>query len=185
MAALKRLDGISAGQRLAECFVWQDQHARTISLLRATGRSCDTALATQYSHLSGRPWQVYGAQSTRVPFFTPDPVPSVEASLNGGQPKRIADRQRLTISARRSRSDCRSARRGPQPPAKAGGPCPCRRFARSPARDVLADWNPRRPARGQASGAAAATVAHGTDFRSAYGVRSWPQLSPAQLHQGE
>jgi hypothetical protein len=32
---------------------------------------------------------LYGAQSTRVPFYTLDPVPSVEASLNGGTPKKF------------------------------------------------------------------------------------------------
>ncbi len=82
--ALQPGDVVSA-QRLAECFVRQDRLDRATPLLRSTDRPRDKAFADQYSHISGTPWQVYGAQSTRVPFFTLDPVPSVEASVNGGE----------------------------------------------------------------------------------------------------
>jgi tetratricopeptide (TPR) repeat protein len=82
-------DDVASKRRLAECLVRQDKHARAVPLLRATGSPRDEAIATQYAHLTGTPWQVYGAQSTHVPFHTMDPVPSVEASVNGGQPKKF------------------------------------------------------------------------------------------------
>jgi hypothetical protein len=78
---------IASQQRLAECFVRQDKHARAVPLLRGTGRPKDTAFAELYSHLEGPAWQVHGASSTRVPFLMMDPVPAVEVSLNGGPPK--------------------------------------------------------------------------------------------------
>lgn len=73
-------------QRLAECFVRQDQHARAIPLLWA-GNTRDQAYAELYSHLEGPAWQVHGARSTRLPFLMTDPVPAVQASLNGRPPK--------------------------------------------------------------------------------------------------
>lgn len=83
--ALQSGDAASA-QRLAECFVRQDQLARAVPLLQGTGRPRDKAYADLYSHFSGTPWQIRGAQSAHVPFVTLDPVPAVEASLNGGTP---------------------------------------------------------------------------------------------------
>jgi hypothetical protein len=88
-AAVLAPGDVASTQRLAECFVRQDQLARAIPLLRSTDRPRDKAFADLYSHISGTPWQVYGAQSTRVPFYTLDPVPSVEASVNGGKPKKF------------------------------------------------------------------------------------------------
>ncbi|MFG3689639.1 aspartyl protease family protein [Micromonospora sp. NPDC047740] len=82
-------DDIAARQRLAECFVRQDQHARAIPLLRSTGRPRDEAFAELYAHLPDAPWQVHGAQRTRVPFLGVDPLPHVQASVNGGNPKRF------------------------------------------------------------------------------------------------
>ncbi|GAA3467524.1 aspartyl protease family protein [Nonomuraea roseola] len=80
---------IASTQRLAECFVRQDRLARAVPLLRRTGRSRDTAFAKVYSHIDGTPWRVSGVRSTRVPFHTLDPVPSVEASVNGGKPQKF------------------------------------------------------------------------------------------------
>jgi hypothetical protein len=82
-------DDVASKQRLAECFVRQDKHARAMPLLRGTGSPRDTAIATQYAHLTGTPWQVHGPRSAHVPFYTMDPVPSVEASVNGGTPKKF------------------------------------------------------------------------------------------------
>ncbi|MEV0390992.1 tetratricopeptide repeat protein [Nonomuraea sp. NPDC050643] len=75
---------VASTQRLAECFVRQDQFARAAPLLRGIDRPRDQALAELCAHISGTPWQIHGAQSTQVPFVTLDPVPAVEASLNGG-----------------------------------------------------------------------------------------------------
>ncbi|GIG66208.1 tetratricopeptide repeat protein [Phytomonospora endophytica] len=75
-------------QRLAECFVRQDRHPRAIPLLRETGRPTDAAFAEQFAHLPERPWQVHGRSSTRLPFHAMDPIPSVWARVNGGEPKR-------------------------------------------------------------------------------------------------
>ncbi|HEX6355405.1 aspartyl protease family protein [Actinophytocola sp.] len=80
------LGDLVSRQRLAECFVRQDQHARAVPLLRA-GNQRDQAYAELYSRLEGPAWQVHGARSTRVPFLMTDPVPAVQASLNGGPPK--------------------------------------------------------------------------------------------------
>ncbi|MFI9550808.1 tetratricopeptide repeat protein [Nonomuraea endophytica] len=80
---------IASTQRLAECYVRQDQLARAVPLLRRTGRPRDAAFAKVYSHIEGTPWKVSGARSTRVPFHTLDPVPSVEASINGGQSQKF------------------------------------------------------------------------------------------------
>lgn len=79
---------VASKQRLAECFVRQDQLARAVPLLRQTGGQRDTAYATVFDHLPGTPWRIHGPASTRVPFHTLDPVPSVEASVNGGAPKK-------------------------------------------------------------------------------------------------
>ncbi|MBB3724774.1 retropepsin-like aspartic protease [Nonomuraea dietziae] len=80
---------LASAQRLAECFVRQDRLAPAVPLLKSIDRPRDQALATLYSHISGTPWQIHGARSARVPFFTLDPVPGVEAVVNGGTPKRF------------------------------------------------------------------------------------------------
>lgn len=81
-------DDDSSRRRLAECFVRQDRHGLAIPLLRATGKETDAAFAEQFAHLPAEPWRVAGRSSTRLPFHAMDPVPSVWASLNGGEPKR-------------------------------------------------------------------------------------------------
>ncbi|ONI89329.1 hypothetical protein ALI144C_05135 [Actinosynnema sp. ALI-1.44] len=78
---------VASKKRLAECFVRQDQLARAVPLLRSTGSKRDEAFAEQYAHVGGTPWQVHGAQSTRLPWYAPDPLPFVEASVNGGKPR--------------------------------------------------------------------------------------------------
>ncbi|MFI7636785.1 aspartyl protease family protein [Nonomuraea sp. NPDC049400] len=75
--------GVASRQRLAECYVRQDKLARAVPLLQKTGRPRDAAYATLYGHVTGTPWQLRGAQSTRVPFKTMEPLPAVEASVNG------------------------------------------------------------------------------------------------------
>ncbi|MEV0611780.1 aspartyl protease family protein [Nonomuraea sp. NPDC050404] len=91
LAGAVKLDAgdVASKQRLAECYVRQDQHARAVPLLRQTGRKSDAALAEWYSHLSGTPWQVHGTQETRVPMTGLEPLPTVTASINGSSPKRF------------------------------------------------------------------------------------------------
>lgn len=79
-------DTFSRG-KLADCYLRQDQFARAVPLLRQTGDAGDTAAATLYATLTGVPYQVRGAESTRVPIVAIDPLPIVEASLNGGPPR--------------------------------------------------------------------------------------------------
>ncbi|MEV5568417.1 aspartyl protease family protein [Spirillospora sp. NPDC052269] len=76
-------------RRLAECFVRQDRHARAIPLLNEVGTPVSKASATQYGHLDGAPYRISGPSGTRVPFLFIDPLPVVEASVNGSAPKRF------------------------------------------------------------------------------------------------
>jgi Aspartyl protease len=66
--------------RLADCYVRQDDFARAVPLLRAAG---DRIGVTQYGAVSGTPYQLSGPDSTRLPFRTLDPLPSVDAAVNG------------------------------------------------------------------------------------------------------
>ncbi|MEV0403306.1 aspartyl protease family protein [Actinoallomurus sp. NPDC050550] len=76
-------------QQLAQCFVRQDKVARAVPLLRATGDSSDAAFATQYASMTGTAYHMRGAQMTRIPMLGIDPLPHVEASVNGGKPTRF------------------------------------------------------------------------------------------------
>ncbi|MUN41215.1 aspartyl protease family protein [Actinomadura litoris] len=73
-------------RRLADCFVRQDRHARAIPLLNEIGTPSTKASATQYGHLGASPYRISGPAGTRVPFRFLDPVPVVEASVNGSRP---------------------------------------------------------------------------------------------------
>lgn len=74
-------------QQLADCYVRQDQFDSAVPLLRQTGNAGDAAAAAQYAALTGAPYQVTGPQSTRVPIVSIDPLPMIQASLNGGTPQ--------------------------------------------------------------------------------------------------
>jgi len=58
-----------------------------VPLLSQTGNAADSAAALQYSAVIGTPYQVSGAEVTRVPYVAIDPLPMVEASANGGAPQ--------------------------------------------------------------------------------------------------
>ncbi|HEX6527569.1 MAG TPA: aspartyl protease family protein [Streptosporangiaceae bacterium] len=79
-------DTFSVG-KLADCYLRNDQFARAVPLLRQTGNASDTAQAAQFAAVGGVPYQVRGARSTRVPIVSIDPLPIIEASLNGGPPQ--------------------------------------------------------------------------------------------------
>ena len=66
--------------RLADCYVRQDDYVRAVPLLREAG---DPIGATQYGVVRGRPFQLAGTSRAALPFRTLDPLPSVEAAVNG------------------------------------------------------------------------------------------------------
>jgi tetratricopeptide (TPR) repeat protein len=65
--------------RLGDCFVRQDQLARAVGPLRASGTPFAAAHADLYASMSGQPWQVRGPGSTRAPFISLDPLPQTSA----------------------------------------------------------------------------------------------------------
>jgi hypothetical protein len=75
-------------RRLTDCFVRQDMLARAVPLLQAGGPN-GAALAAQYAAVTGTPYEMHGAQRTRVPFLGLDPLPHVEASVRESNPKRF------------------------------------------------------------------------------------------------
>ncbi|MEU0510650.1 aspartyl protease family protein [Amycolatopsis sp. NPDC006125] len=82
--ALELVPGdVDTTRKLAECFVRQDRHDRAVPLLGST------PFGTQYAALRGKPWEIRGATAVRLPFIDLDPLPTVEASLNGGEPRRF------------------------------------------------------------------------------------------------
>jgi tetratricopeptide (TPR) repeat protein len=76
-------DTSSQGQ-LGDCFVRQDKLVQAVGPLRASGNPFAMAHADVYASMSGQPWQVHGADSTRVPFIALDPLPFIQAKVNGG-----------------------------------------------------------------------------------------------------
>jgi aspartyl protease len=73
-------DDNSLKRWLADCFVRQDELARAVPLLRASGNQAN---ADQYAGITGRPYEVCGAMTARLPFQVIDPLPVVEAAVNG------------------------------------------------------------------------------------------------------
>lgn len=71
-------------QRLADCFVRQDQLARAVPLMPA-------ALATQAAAVTGTPYETHGPQVGTVPFLDVEPLPHIEASVNGVARKFLLD----------------------------------------------------------------------------------------------
>lgn len=76
-------DDTFSRSQLADCYVRQDRFASAVPLLRQTGNAADAAAVTQYAALPGFPYQLRGAESTRVRIVSIDPLPIIEASLNG------------------------------------------------------------------------------------------------------
>jgi tetratricopeptide (TPR) repeat protein len=81
-------DTSSQGQ-LGDCFVRQDKLAQAVGPLRASGNPFAMTHADVYASMSGQPWQVHGADSTRVPFIALDPLPFIQAQVNGGPLRNI------------------------------------------------------------------------------------------------
>lgn len=70
---------------LADCYIRQDKLALSTPHWQATG---EDAYAKWFAAVSGEPYQIHG-DIARVPFQQMDPMPLVEASVNGGPPKRF------------------------------------------------------------------------------------------------
>ncbi|GAA0363622.1 tetratricopeptide repeat protein [Actinoallomurus spadix] len=79
-------DDTQAKQWLAECHLRQEDYPPAVPLLRAIGKEAE---ATWYEAVQGQPYQVSVGPSGRVPWLTMDPLPLIEASVNGGPPNRF------------------------------------------------------------------------------------------------
>jgi hypothetical protein len=71
---------------LADCYVRQDKFALAAPRWLAAG---DETYAKLFAAVSGEPYQIHGDVG-RVPWRQLDPIPQVEASVNGGPPKRFS-----------------------------------------------------------------------------------------------
>jgi Aspartyl protease len=72
--------------QLADTFVRQDQLADAVTLLQTLDQR-SRAQAETYATITGTPYQVTGAESTRVPFPALDPLPHFQMSINGREPE--------------------------------------------------------------------------------------------------
>ncbi|MFI6294758.1 aspartyl protease family protein [Nonomuraea sp. NPDC050790] len=70
---------------LADCYTRQDRFALAAPCWRLAG---EEAYAKQFAAVRGRPYQIHGDHA-RLPWLRTDPFPLVEASVNGGPPKRF------------------------------------------------------------------------------------------------
>ncbi|TDD79977.1 aspartyl protease family protein [Actinomadura rubrisoli] len=72
-------------EQLADCHVRQDRLARAVPLLKDAGKD---AYAKMYAAVAaaGTPYEIHGAQATRIPFEATDPLPTLRASVNGLKP---------------------------------------------------------------------------------------------------
>ncbi|MBB5079097.1 tetratricopeptide repeat protein [Nonomuraea endophytica] len=72
---------------LADALWRTDQFAELAALLPSVDQDGPTATATQLRSFAGlRPYTVSGPATVRVPFAAADPLPMIEASLNGAPP---------------------------------------------------------------------------------------------------
>jgi hypothetical protein len=71
---------------LADCYIRQDKFALSAPHWQAAGEG---DYAKWFAAVSGEPYQIHG-DIARVPFQQMDPKPLVEASVNGGPPKRFS-----------------------------------------------------------------------------------------------
>ncbi len=71
---------------LGDCYVRQDKFPLAVPHWQAAG---EQAYAIWFAAFRGEPYQIHG-DIARVPWKQMDPAPLVEASLNGGPPKRFS-----------------------------------------------------------------------------------------------
>ncbi|MEW2354611.1 aspartyl protease family protein [Spirillospora sp. NPDC029432] len=72
-------------QLLGDCYIRQDEFAGSVPCWQAAG---EDVYAQWFGAVSGAPYQIHG-DTARVPWRQMDPSPQVEASVNGGPPKRF------------------------------------------------------------------------------------------------
>ncbi|MEU6432319.1 tetratricopeptide repeat protein [Microbispora sp. NPDC046973] len=70
---------------LADCYIRQDKFSLSAPRWQAAG---EDGYAKWFAAVSGEPYQIHG-DIAHVPFQQMDPIPLVEASVNGGPPKRF------------------------------------------------------------------------------------------------
>ncbi len=85
MAVKLAPDDKEANELLGDCYIRQDEFALSAPCWRAAGAE---DYATWFAAISGEPYQVHG-DIARVRIREMDPRPLVEASVNGGPPKRF------------------------------------------------------------------------------------------------
>ncbi|WP_378279986.1 tetratricopeptide repeat protein [Actinomadura rugatobispora] len=85
MALQSAPDDKDAHYFLADCYVRQDKFSLSAPHWRAIG---EEAYATWFAAVRGEAYQVHG-DIARLPWQQMDPMPLVEASVNGGPPKRF------------------------------------------------------------------------------------------------
>ncbi|MEV0389433.1 aspartyl protease family protein [Nonomuraea sp. NPDC050643] len=74
-----------ASHFLADCYIRQDKLGLSAPLWKAAG---EDGYATWFAAVRGEAYQVHG-ETARLPIQQMDPMPLVEASINGGPPKRF------------------------------------------------------------------------------------------------
>jgi tetratricopeptide (TPR) repeat protein len=72
-------------QILGDCYIRQDKLSLSVPRWQAAGND---VLATWFGAVRGKPYQIHG-DIARLPWQQMDPTPLVEASVNGGPPKRF------------------------------------------------------------------------------------------------
>ncbi|WP_412519138.1 aspartyl protease family protein [Actinomadura madurae] len=70
---------------LGDCYIRQDKLSLSVPRWRAAG---EQGYAEWFAAVRGEPYRIHG-DTGRVPWVQMDPVPLVEASVNGGPPKRF------------------------------------------------------------------------------------------------
>ncbi|WP_133848344.1 tetratricopeptide repeat protein [Labedaea rhizosphaerae] len=75
----------SANRLMADCYLRQDKLSLSAHHLRVLGDDVD---ATWFEAVHGEPYQLHG-DTARLPWLQMDPTPMIEASVNGGAPKRF------------------------------------------------------------------------------------------------
>ncbi|MFD0688680.1 aspartyl protease family protein [Actinomadura fibrosa] len=78
-------DDKETNQLLGDCYIRQDKFALSVPRWRAGG---EEGYAQWFAAIRGKPYEIHGDVG-RVEWQQQDPQPLVEASLNGGPPKRL------------------------------------------------------------------------------------------------
>jgi hypothetical protein len=79
-------DDNETNELLGDCYIRQDKFALSVPRWQAAG---EAAYVKWFAAVSGTPYEIHG-DIGRVPFQQMDPEPQVEASVNGGPPKRFS-----------------------------------------------------------------------------------------------